>query len=137
MSAPTFYPTLRYRDAEAAVTWLGEAFGFTPQAVYRDDDGTVRHAELAFGDGLLMLGQTPPVDAPGRLDYEQGVTSTYAYCADPDALFARAVAAGAVEAMPLRDTDYGSREFSVRDPEGHVWSFGTYRPGAGDVSGAG
>lgn len=130
MSAPTFYPTIRYRDADAALTWLGEAFGFAALSVHRADDGSVAHAELTFGEGVVMLGQVPPGDAPGRLAYEQGVTSTYAYCPDPDALHARASAAGAAEAMPLRDTDYGSREFSVRDPEGHVWSFGTYRPAA-------
>lgn len=128
MTAPTFYPTLRYRDPDAAIAWLGDAFGFTPKEVFRDDGGEVVHAELAFGEGLVMLGGLPPDDAPGRLQYDQGVTSTYAHTADPDALFARATAAGADVAMALRDTDYGSREFSVRDPEGHVWSFGTYRP---------
>lgn len=128
MTAPTFYPTLRYRDADAAIAWLAEALGFTAKDVHRDDDGGVAHAELAFGDGIVMLGGMPPDDAPERLQYEQGVTSTYAYAADPDALFARATAASAEVAMPLRDTEYGSREFSVRDPEGHVWSFGTYRP---------
>lgn len=128
MTAPTFYPTLRYRDPDAAITWLGDAFGFTPKDVFRDDAGAVAHAELAFGDGLIMLGGLPPGDAPGRLRYEQGVTSTYAYTPDPDALCARATAAGAEVAMALRDTEYGSREFSVRDPDGHIWSFGTYRP---------
>ncbi len=128
MTAPTFYPTLRYRDPDAAIAWLGDAFGFTPRDVFRDDAGAVAHAELAFGDGLIMLGAVPSEDAPDRLRYEQGVTSTYAYTSDPDTLFARAKTAGADVAMALRDTPYGSREFSVRDPEGHVWSFGTYRP---------
>lgn len=131
MTAPTLYPTIRYRDPDAAIAWLGDALGFTPQGVYRDGDGSVAHAELAFGDGIVMLGGMPSPDAPGRLRYEQGVTSTYAYAEDPDALHARAMAAGADEAMPLRDTECGSREFSVRDPEGHVWSFGTYRPAPG------
>lgn len=133
MHTPTFYPTIRYRDADAALAWLGEAFGFVPHAVHRDDDGTIAHAELAFGEGLVMLGAVPPAGAANRLEYEQGVTSTYAYAEDPDPLHARAIAAGAVEAAPLRDTDYGSREFSVRDPEGHVWSFGTYRPAPGNA----
>ncbi|MBJ7521015.1 MAG: VOC family protein [Solirubrobacteraceae bacterium] len=131
--APTLYPTLRYRDPDAAIAWLGAALGFTAKEVFRDDAGAVAHAELAFGDGLIMLGAIPDDDARDRLRYEQGVTSTYAYTDDPDALFARATAATppAEVAMALRDTDYGSREFSVRDPEGHVWSFGTYRPAPG------
>ncbi|MBJ7328769.1 MAG: VOC family protein [Solirubrobacteraceae bacterium] len=130
MTAPTFYPALRYRDPDAAIAWLEEALGFTPQDVFRDDaSGTVAHAELVFGDGMIMLGGFPEPSAE-HLEYDQGITSTYAYVADPDALHARAVAAGADLAMALRDTPYGSREFSVRDPEGHVWSFGTYRPAA-------
>lgn len=131
--APTLYPTLRYRDPDAAITWLSDALGFVATEVSRDGTGSVAHAELAFGDGLIMLGALPDGDAPDRLRYEQGVTSTYAYTADPDALFARATAATppAEVAMALRDTEYGSREFSVRDPEGHVWSFGTYRPAPG------
>lgn len=128
MTAPTFYPALRYRDPDAAITWLGDALGFTPHNVYRDDGGGVRHAELAFGEGIVMLGGFPDDAAEGRLHYEQGVTSTYAFVADPDALYAKATAAGADVAVPLRDTDYGSREFSVFDLEGHLWSFGTYRP---------
>lgn len=130
MTAPTFYPTLRYRDPDAAIAWLADALGFTAKDVFRDDAGAVAHAELTFGEGMIMLGGMPPEGATGRLTYEQGVTSTYAYADDPDALFARATAAGAQVAAPLRDTEYGSREFSIRDPEGHVWSFGTYRPTA-------
>lgn len=128
MTAPTFYPALRYRDPDAAIAWLGDALGFTTKDVYRDGDGAVRHAELCFGEGIVMLGGFPDEDAKGRLQYEQGVTSTYAYTADPDALFAKATGAGAEVAVPLRETDYGSREFSVFDLEGHLWSFGTYRP---------
>ena len=131
MSAPTIYPALRYRDPDAAIAWLERALGFTAQDVFRDDDGAVAHAELAFGDGLIMLGGFPEPSAE-HLEYDQGVTSTYAYTDDPDALHAQATAAGAPVAMPLRDTPYGSREFSVRDPEGHIWSFGTYRPSARD-----
>lgn len=129
MTAPTFYPALRYRDPDAAIAWLGDALGFTTKDVYRDGDGNVAHAELSFGDGIVMLGGFPAEEAKDRLRYEQGVTSTYAYTADPDALFAKATGAGAEVAVPLRDTDYGSREFSVFDLEGHLWSFGTYRPG--------
>ena len=56
-----------------------------------------------------------------------GTTSTYVVTDGPDALFDRATAAGAEVVRDLRDEDYGSRGFTVRDPEGNLWSFGTYR----------
>jgi uncharacterized glyoxalase superfamily protein PhnB len=116
MSA-TIYPTFRYRDARAAIDWLGRAFGFEPLAVHPPEGDTVHHAELSLDGAVIMLGSGDP----------KGSTS-YIATEDVDARFERAVAAGADVVRPLNDTDYGSREFSVRDPEGHVWSFGTYRP---------
>lgn len=128
--------TMRYRDADAAVDWLCRAFGFETHAVYNGKDGKVMHAELSFGSGMIMLG--PNVDSPfGQfmmLPGEAGGRCTqtiYCIVADADAHHARAVQAGAEIVMPLRDQDYGSREYSCRDPEGHVWTFGTYDPRAG------
>jgi uncharacterized glyoxalase superfamily protein PhnB len=113
------FPTLRYRDANAAVDWLERGFGLEQKAVYRGDDGTVHHAELRLGSGFVMLGQQ-------RDDgWSNGI---YVVVADPDALHDRAVAAGARIVRALEDTDYGSREFSADDPEGNRWSFGTYDP---------
>jgi uncharacterized glyoxalase superfamily protein PhnB len=129
--AQTIFPSFTYEDAEAAIGWLGAALGFEPQAVHRDDAGTVAHAELRLGDQMIMLGTARSPDPLGRVGPARagGVTClTYIAIDDPDALFQRATGAGAEVVMPLTDTDYGSRDFSVRDPEGHVWSFGTYRP---------
>ena len=112
------YPALRYADAKAAIDWLGRAFGFERHQVYENKDGTVGHAELAFGGDMVMLGTS-------RDDW---TASIYIVVADPDAHYARATKAGAEIIRPLQDTDYGSREYMCRDPEGHVWSFGTYRP---------
>ena len=56
-----------------------------------------------------------------------GTFAVYVVTDNPDALHDRAIAAGATLVRGLNDTDYGSREFSVQDPEGNRWTFGTYR----------
>jgi uncharacterized glyoxalase superfamily protein PhnB len=130
MSTQNIFPALRYRNADAALAWLTEAFGTQERDVYRDGDGRIRHAELKLGDGVIMfgsyhedglLGGSPP-------DPRAGTISLYIAVGDPDAVYARASGAGAEVVRELTDTDYGSREFSVRDPEGNLWSFGTYTP---------
>jgi uncharacterized glyoxalase superfamily protein PhnB len=126
---PRIYPTLRYRDAEAMIRWLKDIFGFTERVVYRSD-GVVRHAELAYGSSILMLGQSRD-DEYGRLIGDisgRRTDSIYVAVNDPDALHAKAKAAGARIEMALHNTDYGSRDFACRDPEGNLWSFGTYWP---------
>jgi uncharacterized glyoxalase superfamily protein PhnB len=126
---PRIYPTIRYRDAEAMIHWLIEVFGFTERVVYRGD-GVVHHAELAYGSSILMLGQVRD-DAYGSLVGDPNGRRTdalYVAVDDADALHAKAKAAGAKIETELRNTDYGSREFACRDPEGNLWSFGTYWP---------
>jgi uncharacterized glyoxalase superfamily protein PhnB len=130
MSTQNIFPALRYRDADAALAWLTEAFGAEQRDVYRDRDGRVRHAELKLGDGLIMFGA---YDDQGFLcgrppDPRAGTISLYIAVGDPNAVHARATQRGAEVVRQLTDTDYGSREFSVRDPEGNLWSFGTYNP---------
>jgi uncharacterized glyoxalase superfamily protein PhnB len=129
-SQPTIYPALRYKDAKGAITFLKEAFGFTEHAVHEAPNGTIAHAELAFGSGMVMLGSTSD-GSDGRLALESGPAWLYVVVDDPDAHHRRAVAAGAEVVQPLTDEDYGSRGYTVRDPEGNVWSFGTYQPAAG------
>jgi uncharacterized glyoxalase superfamily protein PhnB len=116
-------PTLRYKDAHAAIDFLERAFGFERKAVY-EDGGTVHHAELTYGRGMVMLGTA----GAGDPLFDTRHSSAYVVIPDPDALYERAKAAGAEIGRELEDTDYGSREFSARDPEGNVWSFGTYDP---------
>ena len=111
------FPFMRFADGDAALDWLSRAFGFEQRSVYRGDDGTVHHAELSLGAGTIMLGQGDPSS--------QGV---YVAVDDVDAHYERAKAAGAEITRELADTEYGSREYSARDLDGHVWSFGTYRP---------
>ncbi|MBR0871658.1 VOC family protein [Bradyrhizobium tropiciagri] len=129
IEAPRIYPTLRCKDAEAMIEWFKKVFGFTERVVYRDG-GVIHHAELAFGSSLLMLGQVRD-DAYGKLvgnSDGRRTDSIYVAVDDPDALYARAKAAGATIERELYNTDYGSRDFACRDPEGNLWSFGTYWP---------
>ncbi len=127
--AQSIFPALRYRDADAAITFLCQAFGFEEHAVYRDN-GVVVHAQLQLGSEIVMLG-TYGEDGwlGGSSPQPYGSTvSTYVVVSDPDAHHDRAAAAGANIVRPLTDEDYGSREYSARDPEGNLWSFGTYDP---------
>jgi uncharacterized glyoxalase superfamily protein PhnB len=117
-------PTLRYRDAKAAIEFLERAFGLERKEVYENDDGTVAHAELTHGRGMVMLGSA----RTGDPQFETRRSSMYVIVGDPDALHDRAKSAGARITRELQDTDYGSREFTAEDPEGNVWSFGTYDP---------
>jgi uncharacterized glyoxalase superfamily protein PhnB len=124
--APQVWPTLRASDARKLIAFLVEAFGFVEVAVHGEGD-RVDHAELAWPPGgAIMLGSAR--DEPGDVwALRPGTAGMYAVTDDPDALYARAVAAGAEVLRELTDTDYGSREFAVRDIEGNHWSFGTYR----------
>ncbi len=125
---PTVWPILSYRDAPAGAAFLVAAFGFEERAAYaRDGDPSViEHGEMRWPlGGGIMFGTAGKDDSPfGRRT--PGNDSVYVVCDDPDALFDRAVAAGAEVERGLVDEDYGSRGFTVRDPEGNLWSFGTY-----------
>jgi uncharacterized glyoxalase superfamily protein PhnB len=124
---PTIYPSLRYRDASAAIEWLCEAFGFERHMVVPGPDGTIAHAELSFGAGMVMLGSETGED-PRRYGSHAGHGWVYVVVDDPDAHHDRAKRAGAEMVMELTDQDYGSRDYAARDPEGNLWSFGTYNP---------
>jgi uncharacterized glyoxalase superfamily protein PhnB len=121
------HPVLVYDDAHAALDFLERAFGFERTEVYEDDDGKVVHAELRAGDAFISLSST----GAGNPVYQQGAHQTVVYGVvdDVDPLFDRAAEAGAEVVMEPTDQDYGSRDVSVRDPEGNVWAFGTYQLG--------
>ena len=122
---PNIFPALRYKDGHAAVDWLVRTFGFEKLAVHDGPDGTVAHAELKFGAGVFGLssGHASPGDNNPWSRVRQGV---YVSVDEVDALHDRAKVAGADIALPPTDQDYGSRDFSARDLEGHLWGFGTY-----------
>jgi len=122
----SIYPILKYEDAHAAIDFLERAFGFERLDVYEGENGAVAHAQLRFGDEVAMLSSASEGDQ--RFNLGVGRTTVYVVVDDPDALHDRAKAAGAEIIMELTDQDYGSRDFAAKDPEGNIWSFGTYRP---------
>jgi uncharacterized glyoxalase superfamily protein PhnB len=122
------YPVLRYKDAHAAIDFLCEAFGFERNAVYESPDGSaVEHAQLAYRGGMIMLSTERDDDDRGWGPHA-GQGWIYVVVDDPDAHHKHAKAAGANIIRELEDQDYGSRDYSARDPEGNIWSFGTYNP---------
>lgn len=130
----TIIPCLRYRDALAAIDWLCAAFGFEQHAVHADDKGIVQHAQLVFGNGMVMLGSVANPGAWGERiaqPDEIGGRETQSPCvivADCEAHYARAKAAGAVIVDELEHKEYGGAGYSCRDLEGHLWWFGSYDP---------
>lgn len=131
----TTIPCLRYRDAPAAIDWLVRAFGFEKKAVYPGaDEKTVAHAELTLAGGMIMLGSidngselAPHMAMPSEVG-GRNTQSVYLVVPDADAVYATARAAGAAVILDISNKDYGGRDFTCRDPEGHIWSIGTYDP---------
>jgi uncharacterized glyoxalase superfamily protein PhnB len=122
---PNIFPCFRYEDAPKAIEWLNKAFGFEKQFVVPGEGNTVAHAQLRLGAGMIMMGSGGKPDPNNPWASER--YGTYVV-ADINAHYARAKAAGAKIERPLADTDYGAREYSARDCDGHLWSFGTYDP---------
>ena len=127
---PTIFPKLYYNNAPAALEWLVRVYGFTERLVVPGGEGKIIHAELSFGEGVIMLGSArpeaglrSPQDLPGSHQFNS------VYVADPDVHYARAAAAGAEIVNALYDAVQG-RGYETKDLEGHLWSFGNYRPGA-------
>jgi uncharacterized glyoxalase superfamily protein PhnB len=126
MTAMTI-PTFTYRDAPAALDFLERAFGFERGLVVPGENGRdIGHAELRLGDAWIMLG-SPRAD---EIATSTGANSVYVVVDDIEPIHERAVAAGATIVRAPFDTDYGSRDFAARDPEGNMWFFGTYAPGS-------
>lgn len=129
----TIIPTLRYNDAARAIDWLCQAFGFEKHLVVPGENGTIAHAQLVFGNGMIMIGSARN-DAFGQLQQpprrvgEAVCQSPYIVVDKVDQHYERAIAAGAEIVIDIRDQDYGGRDYSCRDPEGYLWNFGTYDP---------
>lgn len=130
-----FIPALRYHDALAAIEWLQQAFGFEKHLVVPGEENTVPHAQLTFQGNMIMLGSVRD-DEFGKMQQTPKETggivtqSVYIIVEDVDAHHARAVAAGAKVMYGPRDEDHGGRSYSCKDPEGHLWNFGSYDPWA-------
>jgi uncharacterized glyoxalase superfamily protein PhnB len=127
----TLIPALRYRDAHAAIHWLERVFGFARQAVYEGPNGSVAHAQLVRGGGMLMLGSATDENADRARHWidlaATGGRETVGLCliADSDeeceAIYQRVKAEGAEIVQELNSPEYGGRAFTRRDLEGHIW----------------
>lgn len=129
----TVIPGLRYRDASKAIDWLCKTFGFEKHLVVPNDDGTIATAQLTFGNGMIMLGSILDTEFGKNLKQPDEIggaetQTVYLIVDDADAIFEKAKAGGAEMLINIEDKDYGGRGFTCRDPEGHIWNFGTYDP---------
>ena len=127
---PAVSPVLRYTDGPAAIEWLVNTLGFQKQSDFRTPDGAVGHADLRFGPSVV--GVSSASASSPETPWSKVSQGLYIVVADPDAQYQRAVAAGADVATSIADQSYGSRDFSLRDPEGHLWGFGTYDMSRGE-----
>ena len=130
MTTPTavIWPCINYRDAQGAIRFLVDVVGFEEATVHTSDDGHhVHHAELTWPEGGgIMLGSARSDGTPfERLP--TGASGLYVVTDQPDEVHERAVSAGAEVVSPLQEKEHGGRDVTIRDPEGNVWSFGTYR----------
>ncbi|MDH3292402.1 MAG: VOC family protein [Gemmatimonadota bacterium] len=131
----TVIPTQRYADAVVATEWLCRAFGFEQHLVVPGENGTIAHAQLTFGNGMIMLGSARD-DEYGRMIKQPSniggaeTQAPYVIVDDVDAHYARPKAAGATIVLAPKDQSYGGRLYTCRDLEGHLWNFGTYDPWA-------
>ena len=132
--AKSAIPSLRYKDANAAIEWLCEAFGFQKHLVVPAEGGGVGHAQLVWGETMVMLSSMRDDEFGALLASAQdaggSTQSTYFVVDAIDAHYEQAVAAGAEIVMAIRDEDYGGRVYSAKDPEGNLWNFGSYDPWA-------
>lgn len=135
-TASTIIPVLRYRDAPAAIDWLCRVFDFEKHQVFEHPDGTIAHAELKLGGGMLILASAGnPTEFSRHIKQPDEIggfetQSSYLVVRDADAVYAKAVAAGAKIEIAIKDEDYGGRGFTCRDLEHRLWSVGTYDPWA-------
>jgi PhnB protein len=136
LAVPALYgsitPHLVVSPASAAIEFYTRAFGAKPGLVMDGPAGVIMHAELKFGDSVVMLADEQPPMGPGpqtrKSPKNLGGTSfgVMHYVKDVDAAYAKAVAAGATGVMPPSDMFWGDRFGQVEDPFGHVWSLATH-----------
>lgn len=135
MNKSIIIPTMRYKDAPAAIDWLCDTLGFERHLVVPGENNTIAHAQLVLDNSMIMLGSARDnefdklVGTPRDLN---GVNTQTAYIIIPeiDAHYQKAKTAGAEIVMEIADQDYGGKLYSCRDPEGYIWNFGSYDPWA-------
>jgi uncharacterized glyoxalase superfamily protein PhnB len=117
----TVTPLLAVEGAAKLIDFLKQAFGATEShPPMKRPDGVIMHADLTIGDSHIMLGE-----ACGEWKPMPG--SIYLYVPDADAVYQRALQAGAVSVMPMTDQFYGDRNGGVKDPCGNMWWIATHK----------
>ena len=129
----TIIPTMRYADAASAIEWLCRAFGFEESLVVPGDGGAIAHAQLKFGNGMIMLGSVRADEIGQMIKQPKDVggaetQAPYIIVTNVDSHCEQAKSAGATVVMEPEDQPHGGRFYSCRDIEGHLWNFGTYDP---------
>ena len=128
-------PTIRYKDAPAAIEWLCNALGFEKHLIVPGTDETIAHAQLKFGKAMIMLASENDnaygkfIKTPQAL-HGINTQAPYMIVEEIDKHYQRAVAGGAKIILDIKEADYGGRGYSCQDPEGHIWNFGSYNPWA-------
>ncbi|HRN84259.1 MAG TPA: hypothetical protein PK857_05505 [Hyphomicrobium sp.] len=136
LPAPHLMPLMRYRDLAEAMSWLERAFGFEKQIAVSDNDGAAIYGQMTYRGSLLMMGAVRDTDLDKLMRQPDEVgdvetQSCYVVVDDADAHYARAVDAGAEIVLEITSDGLGRRGYSCRDPQGHIWNFGTYNPAKG------
>ncbi len=136
MNAKSIIPYIGYKDAPASIDWLCNAFGFEKRLVVLGENGIVIHSELTLGNAMIMIGSSENggefsklIKHPAEVDgFETQSPYIVIDDSDIDKHYARAKAFGAKMFIDLKEEDYGGKGYSCHDPEGHLWSFGSYDP---------
>ncbi len=133
MNHPTIIPTIRYKDAVKAISWLRQAFGFREHLIVPGENGSIAHAQLVLGTGMIMISSSRDdffgqVQAPLAQPDDQVSQSPYIIVAEVDGHYEQAKAAGAVIILEPEDQHQGGKMYSCRDFEGNLWNFGSYDP---------
>ncbi len=129
-------PSLSYRDAKLAIKWLCETFAFEENAVYENEEGKIAHAQLTYRGNMIMLGSADSGSDFSKLikhpkEIEGFVTQSVYIIIDDNEIdehFDRAKSNGAEIIIALQNEDYGGKNYTCRDLEGHIWNFGSYDP---------
>jgi len=125
--------TMRYKDAPSAIKWLCGAFGFKEQLIVPGAPGKITHAQLVYRNSMIMVGSLKEKEYSDLVSVPANVNglntqSAYLIAENIEGHYEHAIAKGANIILPLEDQDYGGKLYTCTDPEGYLWSFGSYNP---------
>ena len=136
MKATSIIPSILYKDAATAIDWLCNAFGFEKHLIVPGEKGIIVHAQLTLGGIMVMIGSaeresdyTKLIKQPNEMgNFETQSPYIVLDEKDIEEHYETAKKFGAKIIIELRSEDYGGKNYSCYDPEGHLWNFGSYNP---------